>query len=79
MCAAGSAVDATTYYGFKVSATGKTSSVSVNPLLFYFLNENSSLDTKTSSSSVSTPKLTVLNANTSLCGCENVFYKVKML
>ena len=74
MCSAGSFIDATTYYNFSISVTGSSASVTVNPLNFYYINDNLMFNVSDNSTTVNAPILTTLNS--SLCSCQNVLYKV---
>lgn len=74
MCSSGTFIDATSYYGFSISATGETASVTVNPLNFYLMKDDLTFDISNNATTVNSPILTTLNS--SLCSCQNVLYKV---
>lgn len=74
MCSSGSFIDVTTYYGFSISTTGGTASATVNPLNFYFLQDDLTFNISNNSTTMNAPILTTLNS--SLCSCQNVLYKV---
>ena len=74
MCAAGSTIDATTYYGFKLSSNNLGGGSNVNLAQTYFVEENYTFNPNPSNSSNISLILTVLN--NSICSCQNVLFKV---
>ena len=74
MCTSGSAIDATTFYGFKLSHSNLGGGSNINLAQTYFVEENYTFNPNSSNSTNISLILTVLN--NSICSCQNVLFKV---